>query len=411
MDNLLPHFRALADEQLGWPLALLLAATTAASLWLVLNVVLGRSPGKALRRASVAVLLSLLLAGSNVVRARQHLAEHLLSMRDEPDPSERARNIALAVSRILYTVHFTSWVLAGALFVLFLALLKGQATSHRRRFAAVGALLASLTAAAAGASNAQLITADRCLPDCFNAVLAESQRWAGSGKWCVFGGAALCWLWLLQREHRDSTRANVASWRGTLASTLLLALGAGAFLATRSLHWDANHPIPPDAPNTQTCFMEESHIAGLPPAPTECVASYGMMVEIVPKGALLDSQLAATPEDLREQIQGKRQLWQQLHPGYHIPGVVQFAAPSSASTSQLLPWLTALDESAFVDIAIYVKKPPQLLPTKTLGTLNKQRCCATVVKFDPSASTELTAHRTWGDFIAAASPQRKLALR
>lgn len=208
------------------------------------------------------------------------------------------------------------------------------------------------------------------------------------------------------------------SRRTLLGSTLLLLLGGTAFASTRAHDWDAQHPMPPDAQNANThachaCLPDEARLAQLPPALPDCVSLEGPVVELEPRGFMLDGSMVSTPEELRSQLKAKRELWQMLNPDARpFPGVILFAAPRTATTRELLPWLAAAERAGFPKLGIYLQAPPLRLATRTLGTLPKLRCCSTVWQLDASATTALTSWQTWGELSAAPSgPGRAMALR
>lgn len=371
---------------------------------------------KALGALVVAAGLGLAFAGVRVGQARSGLAGLLLDMTPDIDPSERARYMANAASRVLTTVHVASPVLAGTFLLAFLILVFAGAPSLGRRLGSVAAFLLALSAAAAWASNRELFAGGYgCGAPCLYEALLRAQRWGMLGKAGVLAGAALGWALLSARGFADAKRAQAASRPTLLASTLLLLLGGTAFAATRAHAWDAQHPMPPDAANanTQACFPDEASLARLPPAQPECVAIDGPLVTLEPRAFVLDGNVVSTPEELRGQLKAKRELWQMLHPEERpFRGAILFAAPRTATTRELLPWIAAAEHAGFPKLGLYLQAPPLRLPTKTLGTLTKLRCCSAVWRFDASAPTTLTSWQTWGELSAApAGPDRAIALR
>src|SRR5690349_22380106 len=100
---------------------------------------------KALGAVVVTAGLGLAFAGVRVGQARSAVAELLLWVPPDMDPSERARHMADAASRILTTVHVASPVFAGTFLLVFLVLVFTGVSSAGRRLAAVGALLFALS--------------------------------------------------------------------------------------------------------------------------------------------------------------------------------------------------------------------------------------------------------------------------
>jgi hypothetical protein len=371
---------------------------------------------KALGAVVVMAGLGLAFAGARVGQARSAISELLLWVPPDMDPSERARHMTDAASRILTTVHVASPVFAGTFLLVFLALVFTGVSGFGRRLAAVGALLFALSSAAAAASNLQLYSEGyHCGVPCLHEALLRAQRWAMLGKAGVLAGAALCWVILLARAYADANRAEAASRRALLVSTLLLLLGGTAFAATRAHAWDAQHPMPPDAANANThaCLTDEARLAQLPPARPDCVSLEGPIVELEPRGIVLDGSVVSTPEELRSQLKAKRELWQMLNPDARpFPGLILFAAPRTATTRELLPWLAAAERAGFPKLGIYLQAPPQRFASKTVGTITKLRCCSAVWNLDASATKSLTAWQTWGELSAApSSPDRALVLR
>lgn len=370
---------------------------------------------KAFGAVAVTAGLGLAFTAFRVGQARSGLAELLLWLPPDIDPSERARHMANAASRILLTLHVAAPVFAGTSILVSLALGFMGGPSVGRRLAALGTLVFALTAAVAWASNRELFAGGHgCGAPCLYDALLRSQRWETLGKLGVLVSAALCWLLLMARAYSDAKRLQAASGRTLVAGTLLLLLGGSAFAATRAHHWDALHPMPPDAANASThaCFSDAAHLAALPPARPDCVAVEAQVVEVTPHGVVLDGYDVPEPAELGRLLKEKRQLWQMLNPDSAFSGVLLVAAPRAATTQQLLPWLAAAERAGFPKLGVYLQAPPLRFDSKTLGVVTKLRCCSRVWQVDAAATTSLTSWPTWGELAGAAmQPEHKLALR
>ena len=79
------------------------------------------------------------------------------------------------------------------------------------------------------------------------------------------------------------------------------------------------------------------------------------------------------------------------------------AAPHSARAADVLPWLLAAREAGYPSIGALLKVPTAPLQTRTVGVLDRRRCCIKVWSFGPQIELVVVRVDTWGDVVAAAS--------
>jgi hypothetical protein len=120
-------------------------------------------------------------------------------------------------------------------------------------------------------------------------------------------------------------------------------------------------------------------------------------------GVSIDGNPAHTPEELRAVLLGKRQLWQEVNPEHEFPGVVLLAAARGARAADLLPWLLAAREAGYTQIGALLKVPTVPLQTRTVGVLDRRRCCIKVWSFGPEIEPVFVRVDTWDDVVAAAN--------
>ncbi len=406
---MLGHFwyrvESLIDGQwLGWCLVAAMAATCLGCLWTLLVMLDGGSRRRALLGTLCATALTLTLAAARVTLDRRELFELLLGDQ-QSDPSQHARLVTEALSRTFMAHELTPPVLTLALLLVAVALVRRRELTPGRAVAVVAALLFGLSMAGAWWTHAAWHSGHhRSLESVYEEILKSVER-LRHARLGVAAVAGVSWLTLLAGRRRELLRATSPPLART--ATALLVLGVGSFVATRGMAWDASHLVPLDAPNEGGCYPRLPK-ASTPVAPTDCVALEAPILEIALDAAIVDGTRLTRPEEVSEVLQKKVELWRQLNPGQPFPALLIVQASVQTEPRVMLPWLAAASRAGFGSFAVYMQVPLIPLPTRTVGTLHKQRCCARVVLVD-SAATPLSSFATWGD-VARATHGRALSV-
>jgi hypothetical protein len=220
------------------------------------------------------------------------------------------------------------------------------------------------------------------------------------GTRCLVVTAVVGWSFACFTAFRDARQGIVVSGRGSLISTALLVAGVAAFWMTRAQQADAAHLAPPDRDGVFPSWIGPRLQAQLPLEKPGCVALEAPVFQLESAGVSIDGAPAQAPEELGAVLLGKRQ--QLLNP-YQFPGVVLLAAPRSTRAADLLPWLPAAREAGYPRIGALLNVPTVPLQTRTVGVLDRRRCCIKVWSFGPEIELAFTRSETWDDVVASAS--------
>lgn len=410
-----------ADEQaLGWCLLLVLAAVCGGVLLLLFRLVRRESSLNAAVWTLATAALSVVLAGVRIALARRQALAVLLGQSAAADPSTAGRLFAEGLSRTALTPLFVSPVLALAILALLAVVLWGRPRPPQGWLAALAASLLLLTALAVYVGNQGLFEWRRsCARSenpsaCYFEMASDFLPPFRLATRCLVVTAVLGWSFACFAAVRDARQRIVVSGRGSLISTVLLLAGLVAFWLTRAEHADAAHLAPPDRDGVFPSWIGPRLQAQLPLEEPGCLALDAAIFQLEPAGFSIDGNPAHTPEELRAVLLGKRQLWQERNPYRKFPAVVLLAAPRSARAADLLPWLLAAHEAGYTQIGALLKVPTIPLQTRTVGVLDRGRCCIKVWSLGPEIELALNRSQTWGDVVAAAigsSPVEALAER
>ena len=80
------------------------------------------------------------------------------------------------------------------------------------------------------------------------------------------------------------------------------------------------------------------------------------------------------------------------------------------SLHDALPILLACQAAGYDKLAVLLRVAPVTVPTRTVGRLEKKRCCADVWRVDPSVIGAFTRAETWGELVAANRPSAPAVL-
>lgn len=396
----------VGESWLGWSLAAALGAVFLAASWSVLAVAIGARRSRPLVVTLVAAALATGLAVVQVSRTRGELVQLLVVGRPDLDPSQRARQLAEAVSQSCETLLWTPSVLALAAVVVTLALVHERALTAPRAVAVSAALLFTICMVAVWVATNEYNRGFHCDHDCRYQALADSLERLSGGRYIVAAVAGLSWIALTVRSRRGALNAAPANF--ARASTAVLVVGLVAFVATRGLGSDAGHLVPRTPPHLGACIAQPELQGKLPPAPPDCAGRDGPLLELRPDGVFVDGTRMTGPDEAGEVFRNKAELWRRLNPGPPFVGVLVVLAPVDAKPRELAPWLAAVHRAGFASFDVYMQAPVVRLATQTLGTLHKQTCCARPVVVADSARP-LSHFTSWGD-LARATHGTKLSV-
>jgi hypothetical protein len=154
-----------------------------------------------------------------------------------------------------------------------------------------------------------------------------------------------------------------------------------------------------------------AYAGALPPVGRSCEAWLdGPVLEMRPPAVLLDG-MPTSAEDAGQALKFKRELWKQIHPGKPPSLVAIVAAPPSAPTPAIAPYLAAIRDNLGPEALILVAMPPRSLRTETLGDVPlARRCCSVRLSLAPPGKGQpVSAFPTWGDLATAAESPLALA--
>jgi hypothetical protein len=397
--------RAFADNQrLGWCLAFVLAATSGGALLLSLLVLLRRTALKATIWTGATAASSLVLAGIRIASSRSELVDLLLDRHSELDPSQRARLVSQALDRVFITVHVVSPIFAFAMLALLLAAARSRSRTMERRLAVLATSLALLCAVLLYGANGN--ARQWPCPDsedwlhCGFQRASENLQTFRLGAWGLLAAGSLAWLYLARAGLRDAQRGVTIGFRTRLICSVLLVVGVGAFGLTRAQASDAAHLVPADPANVHECLLMTGLQAQLPQVGAACLSFEAPLVQLQAERVFIDGTAMSGPEEAGQVLSEKRKLWQLLSPARSFHGVVTLAAPQDAKTEQLLPLLQAFQGAGFDKLAALQKVRPVVVQTRTVGRLEKARCCSALWSIDAGTKAAFTRFETWGELLA-----------
>jgi hypothetical protein len=164
---------------------------------------------------------------------------------------------------------------------------------------------------------------------------------------------------------------------------------------------DTEHPLARDASDRMPCVAGAALTRLVPESTSDCVAFDAPAFEIMPDGARIDGTRVLGPEELRHTLDAKRRLWLELNPEQVFPGAVVLVVRRQAAARELMPWLEAARSAGFTKIGAYVKAPNLDVLTKTLGVLQRERCCLAPFALDDAEGTPLTRFEDWEAVVRA----------
>lgn len=388
----------LGETWLGWCLAGALGAVCLGVAWLALAVAIGARRSRPLAVTLLTAVLATGLAVEQVSRTRRELVELLVVGRPDLDPSQRARLVAEAISRSCETLLWTPSMLALAAIVVALALVRKRTLTAGRAVAVCAALLFAVCMTSVWLATDEYNRGLHCDHDCRYQALSDSLTQLNRGRYIVAAVAGLSWLVLMMRWRRVASSAAPAPL--ARASTAVLVVGLVAFVATRGMRSDSGHLVPRTPPHLGPCVVHSELQAALPPAPPDCAGRDAPSLEVTRDGVFVDGTRMTGPEEAGEVFRNKAELWRLLNPTRTFAGVFAVLAPMQAKPHELAPWLAAVHRAGFASFDVYMRAPIVRLPTKTLGTLHKQTCCARPVVVKGSARP-LSDFTSWGDLARA----------
>lgn len=407
MENFIYHLHGfVGGRAVAWYLALGLAFTYVGALWLLLRTLFKRPTAGSAVWTLVMAGWSVTVAGVLIAQTRVESLQLLVRDRPDLEPSLRSGLVASAFSRSLGAMLFSAPALVAAMFALFFAVLRRRPMTLPWRMAALAAALGLLSAlvvffAADGFYRTCWMCDSESNPSvCSFQSALSSLRPFHAGTLGISAVGGLGWVVLLTTAVRNARQGLLASSGTLLGSTAVLLLGVGAFIGTGGARSDTQHLVPPDSNNVSRCMVSRALREQLPAAEPDCVATDGPFVELGATQAWVDGRALTSPQELGEVLIGKRNLWKLLNPERDFVGIVLVGAPRDAKIKDLLPWLQALSQSGYAKLGAYLKLPLVLLPTRTVGVLEKERCCELIWSIDPAANAPVTRFDTWGEFTA-----------
>ena len=395
----------LDGQALGWCLLATLTAVGTSVFRLLFRVVRRESGLRAVVWTWCTVVLSLALAGVRIALARQELLAVLL--RHAPDDSsQRARLVAVSLTRVVLTQRFTCSVLAVAMLAMLVAVIHARPRLPQRWLIGLAASLLLLTVVAVHLSNQgfpwSCFGADNSSACSFEEASRSVLQMQRAAR-CLVCAGALGWAIGLLLVFRAARRQIVSDGRASLASTVILVAGIGAFWATRTEHADALQLVPPDRPNAARFWIDERLQEQLPMARSGCSAETAPIIELGANGVSVDGSALRDPEDVEAALARKRELWQQLNPASRFSGLVLLAAPRGTKAWDLLPWLLAAQQAGYAKFGALLQVPTATLHTHSLGALEIKRVCAEVWTIDAGLRRAFAHFETWGELVAADS--------
>jgi hypothetical protein len=403
---------AIGGRWLGWSVVAALGCMCAAALYLACVVVIrGWARRSALVALSIATAALVVLTGVRAELEWSEVTSLLLGNAAVPDPSERARLVAACLSRLLNTLIWIPLLLVPVALLVAFALLWRCPRTWQRGLAAAGALLFAVTAWGICATHWAFIVGFHCDTDCVEEALAQSVDARHWGKVRLVCAGVLCWGgWLVVGRKRWAQQAPSASL--LLTSSILLLSGALAAGAMNGRRHDTEHPMARDPSDRMPCLAGAALTRLVPESTSDCVVFDAPAFEILPDGARIDGARALGPKDLRDTLDAKRRLWLELNPEQVFSGAVVLVVRRQAAARELLPWLDAARSAGFTKVGAYVKAPNLEVLTKTLGVLQRERCCLAPFTLEDSEGIPLTRFENWEAVVRATHANAlRIALR
>lgn len=371
------------DARDAWLLGLAALVALAAAVGGPLAARRQRGGAARLIAALPAVLLvAALLACISVVDHARDAVLDLALGRDGSDPYRHRMVAAAAKQLTLLTFGAVAAAAIGPLTAAGAAYGLSRGDDHARTatafcatVAAVGTVGAIAIATYGHAVVASLIGSglDRAAAE-----IAAATGTLREARWWVAAAAAAAPLSALATRGEPARRADLG-W--LLFGAALLAIGAGAFAATRGHAWDATHPA-----SLAGGFRDAAGRAvDLPAAPPTCgPLPLAPMLVLHGEEVELDGRIC-TPEEARRDLETVRRNWAILHPGGPPPVALLVVAPDGAPVPALSGHLRAAAAAGFVR-PLRVAARAETVTSRVRGPVTVHRACAHPLEIpaDPS---------------------------
>jgi hypothetical protein len=223
---------------------------------------------------------------------------------------------------------------------------------------------ASFVASAAALSVSWQDCDARCR---YDAAMASSEALDAVRPWLLVAGTvtAAAAVALVAIRRRPGTA------RMRVGCLVLGAAGLIAYGCTRALAGDAAHPLPFE----ETSSWMGGDLDALPTAHSACELIDGVVVYVSKSGVVSVDGAWAT--DLRAQLDTKRLLWLQIHPGRAFPGTVVLVAPAALPANLPLGVLGVAREAGYPHVLAATAKPVATVLSRTLGPIARPaRLCS-----------------------------------
>ena len=415
MQLVINHLRQIefivGGHALGWLLVFAIVAAYLGSIGFLVGALFKRPSHVALVVTMCAAGLSAFVGGLRVAQERAVAVGLLMKARSAiPDLSQHSRRFSEAYGQILTSVHWVTLELVVVSFVVLFAIIRRRPRGLWGRFFLFASILGLLSALTLFVGNERLFEKNLWCGDlggnkslCAFEVVTESLKIFQFGKcalWCIGSVllAAFCFL-----ASRDAMSERLASRRDVIAATAILLAGLVAFVSTRAKGLDAEHLVPPDADNVGACLVFDELRELLPQSREGCTDYDTEFVEFRSGRAVVHGEPVTSPTQLETRLVHLRTLLKEISPGIDLDRrIVVIAASRDSIVKELRPWLEAVHRAGYSTIANYMTTPVVIIPTATLGTIEKVRCCARSWKIVSSAGRSFSQFRTWGEITDAA---------
>jgi hypothetical protein len=409
MPVVLHEFGSLVqDSLLGLMLALAMGAAVAQGVALLVAILRKKRERAFLLGTWVALGVGVVLAGLVVWAGYDTMRNLVLAQLSAGvDPSQKARMLAEAVSRIDSTQYFVTRVSIPLLILTAVSLWRARPLGSSKRLTLLAIVLAvvTLVVIAIRAERAQHgygggCETVACRDVSFSDMLAEGVSVVRSGTYVLCTGGLLAVVMLAWLGVRDARRGILASRRALFTSTGLLAVGVAANLGASATAFDAAHPLPPVLDGGE-CFVDEEESERLPSGPPHCTWTDRPMIRIEGSQTTLNGEVMADPRGLEESLVKKRELWAAVSPGQK-DGLHTVLVVAPRNTTGFRPWLEGAGRAGFDRIAVVYRVDPTVVTrTRSLGPLPRVRCCEAIWNTSSNPDS-LSRFATWEEFAAAA---------
>lgn len=190
-------------------------------------------------------------------------------------------------------------------------------------------------------------------------------------------------------------RAPVVSDRALGATAILFALSAIVFGSTRGMAYDSRHPLPLDPSGGELLFPDPHFDT---PRPEDCRPTNHAPVLRIAGGTIeFKNKPVMNTDQLREELRQAKSAWVSLHPAEPFPRTIIVLAARTASLSEIVPWLSAVQQAGYTHVLAGAFST-RIVPTRTLGPISLYKTCTVpIAEVEPARA--LVSAGTWNDFV------------